>query len=302
MLRIPRITEAYIKDGLKNVDYSAIFEPSIGLNFHYPDCAFFALLMEIQDPKHILDLGSYFGLLPIMSEHLHKLYGSGKKFQWTLVDNCSYVKELADYILTNKEMSGKFLTQRHVETWKLSKVDISKQHLFEHHDTFCVPPTTPDEFYTYWDKFTKLYGIDNPSMEMYTNLSEVGTDKKFSLVMFDLASESFKENILIFRDLIKNYTSDNVIVVLDDIDAKHPMGMAMFNFILDTTDFVPVAFSTGKVAIQRADFKKDFIFTKTVDAELRAIGRYGRNVSQSHFNFFFRETYKWGDYLDMCAN
>ena len=303
MLQIPRITANYVWQGFNNtIDQTALFKPDIALNFHYPDCAFFALLMELKNPKHILDLGSYFGLLPILTENLHTLYGEDKKFNWTLIDNCSYVKELADFTRGNGALSGKFLKQFHLNSWKLENINPEKQKMFEVHGGYCVPPSTPEEFTTFWEKFTSHYKIKNPYKEMYSGLKSIPDQRKFDLVMFDLASESFEENLEIFQDLVNNYMTDDAIIVMDDIYPKHPRGMALFQWIIDNTDFVPLAFSTNKIAIQQKQFKNEFMFTTVMNADLRANGSFTHDVPQKYFNFFFHNAYKWGDFLNLRAN
>lgn len=298
MLQIPRITESYIQLGLKNLDQVALFKPDIGLNFHYPDCAFFALLMELKNPKHILDLGSYFGLLPILTEHLHSMYGEGKKFDWTLIDNCSYVKELADYIKGNGDFNGRFLNSKHLETWKVSNLTPWKKDMFELHGEYCVPPATPEEFYLFWEKFTSYYKMGNPKKEMYVSLNDIPSKKKFDLVMFDLAAEAYDNNLEMFNTLVNEHINEDAIIVMDDILPRHPRAMSMFYYIIDYTEFVPVAFSTNKIAIQRKQFKEEFIFNTTANSGLRAEGM----AIQPYFNFYFHKSYKWGDYLNLRAN
>ena len=301
MLQIPKITERYISQGFKTIDQKALLEPNIGLNFFYPDCVMFALLLDIQNPSRVLDLGSYFGLLPILSEQLHKLYGEGKKFQWTLIDNCSYVKELADFIQGRGPFTGIHLKNRHLETWKLENIEEEKQHFFKKTDQYCIPPYTPEEFHAFWKKFTEHFKLDNPNKEMYTGFDTMPADRKFELAMFDLASENFEVNKMMFETLVKDYASDDIIIVMDDISPQHPNSMALFNYILDTTDFLPLAFSTNKIAIQRKEFKEDFIFNKTAKAGHRGRGLPTKDVPQPYFNFFFRSAYKWGDYLNLGA-
>ena len=304
MLQIPRITSNFISEGFnKTLDHVALFKPDIALNFHYPDCVFFTLLMELKNPKHILDLGSYFGMLPILTEKLHSLYGENKKFNWTLIDNCSYVKELANFTKGTGELSGKFLKQFHLNSWKLANIMPFKQQMFEVHGEYCVPPTTPEEFFIFWEKFTTFYKIDNPPYrEMYDSLKSIPDQRKFDLVLFDLAADGFEENQVIFQNLVDNYITDDAIIVMDDIYPKHPRGMALFQWIIDTTGFLPVAFSTNKVALIKKQFKDKFMFTTVMDAGLRANGSFTYAVPQEHFNFFFHTAYKWGDFLDLKAN
>jgi hypothetical protein len=303
MLQIPRITSKFISEGFNNtIDQIALFEPDIALNFHYPDCVLFALLIELKNPKHILDLGSYFGMLPLLTEHLHALYGDNKKFNWTLVDNCSYVKELTNFIKGDVKFSGRFLKQFHVDTWNIKNVKPWKQQMFEIHGEYCVPPSTPEEFATFWEKFTSYYKIGNPYKEMYNSLTSIPSQRKFDLVMFDLAAESFEENLEIFQDLLDNYITDDAIIVMDDIYPKHPRGMALFQWIIDNTDFIPLAFSTNKIAIQQKQFKNEFMFTTVMNAGLRANGSFTHAIPQEHFNFFFHKAYKWGDFLNLRAN
>lgn len=301
MLQIPRITDNYIIKGFRTLDYFSLNEPDIGLNFHYPDCAFFTLLMEIKKPKHILDLGSYFGLLPILTEELYKLYGDGKKFHWTLIDNCSYVKELADFIRGDGTFSGIYLRDYHLKTWKIENMKLYKSAMFEKHGEYCVPPSTPAEFYGFWEKFTTYYKLDNPHKEMYTGFSSIPFQRKFDLVMFDLAAENFDENLDMWTILTEKYINDDAIIVMDDIIPRHPRAMSLFLYLMDKTDFSPVAFSTNKIAMMRKDFHDKFIFTDTLEAGLRAEGLPTRDVPQPYFNFYQHHSYKWGNYLNLRA-
>lgn len=302
MLQIPKITENHILKGFKTLDRVALVEPDISLNFHYPDCAFFALLMELKNPKHILDLGSYFGLLPILTEHLHTLYGDNKKFNWTLVDNCLYVKELANFIKETGTLSGKFLGQSHLDTWKLQNIKANKQHLFETYGEYCVPPSSPEEFAVFWEKFSLHYNLNNPYKEMYNGLESIPAQRKFDLVMFDLSADGFEQNLEIFQNLVTNYINNDAIIVMDDVLPRHPRGMALFQWIIDNTDFLPLAFSTNKIALQRVQFKQDFMFTTVTNAGFRADGSLTRAIPQKYFNFFFQHAYKWGEYLNLKAN
>lgn len=302
MLQIPKITDNFVWKGFKTLDHGDLFEPDIALNFHYPDCAFFALLMEIKNPKYILDLGSYFGMLPILTEQLHTLYGDNKKFNWTLIDNCLYVKELAEFVKGTGEFSGRFLRQLHLDTWKLENIKPWKQAMFEISGEYCVPPSTPDEFVKFWEKFTEYYKLGNPYKEMYDSLESIPDQRKFDLVMFDLAADGFEENLEIFQNLVANYINEDAIIVMDDILPRHPRGFALFQWIIDNTDFSPVAFSTNKIAIQKKQFKDDFMFNKVVNGGYRADGSLTQALPQKYFNFFIHKAYKWGEYLNLKAN
>lgn len=301
MLQIPKITDNFVWQGFKTLDHIGLFEPDIALNFHYPDCAFFALLMEIKNPKHILDLGSYFGMLPILSEQLHTLYGDNKKFNWTLIDNCLYVKELADFVRGKGEFSNRWLRNYHLKTWRLENIKPWKQRLFEVHGEYCVPPSTPEEFNVFWEKFTSYYKLGNPAKEMYSSLASIPDQRKFDLVMFDLAADGFEQNQEIFLDLTANYINHDAIIVMDDILPRHPRGFALFQWIIDNTEFKPLAFSTNKIALQRNQYKSDFM-TLTENAGYRANGSFDNANPQQYFNFFFHNAYKWGDYLNLRAN
>lgn len=302
MLQIPKITDNFLWQGFKTLDHVALFEPDIALNFHYPDCAFFALLMEIKNPTHILDLGSYFGLLPILTEHLHALYGDNKKFNWTLIDNCTYVKELSNFIRGNEAFSGRYLRQQHLNTWKLENIKHWKQEMFEIQGEYCVPPSTPDEFILFWEKFTSYYELGNPSKDMYDSLSSIPDDRKFDMVMFDLAADGFEQNQEIFINLTDNYINDDAIIVMDDILPRHPRGLALFQWIIDNTEFLPIAFSTNKIALQRNKYRNDFMFNKVEPMGYRANGSFEHATPQKYFNFFFHKAYKWGNYLNLRAN
>ena len=75
-LLIPRLTKEYIRDGMKVLNYYTFYEPEVVLNFNYPDVVLFALLAHVKKPKNILDLGSFFGLLPFAVEEIFRFSNS----------------------------------------------------------------------------------------------------------------------------------------------------------------------------------------------------------------------------------
>jgi hypothetical protein len=279
----------------------ALFEPDIALNFQFVDCALFALLMEAKNPTHILDVGSYFGMLPILSEQLHWMYGDQKKFNWTLVDDCSYVKEIANYFKGIGEFSGTNLRATHRDTFLVKNTKQWKQVMFEIHGDYCIPPVSPSEFNLFWDKFTNYYKLQRPSIEMHTALDSIPAGRKFDLVMFDLAAESYDTNLLMFQRLLE-IVSDDAIIVMDDLNPAHPKAMALFQYIIDTTDFSPLAFSNNKIAIQRKKYKQDFIFTTIVNAGLYGVGEQMKVTEAPYYMFFRQYGYKWEDYIVVRPN
>ena len=297
-LVIPRLLEEYIRDGFKKLDWHAFYEPDTVLNFHYPDTVLFALLAHVKKPKHILDLGSFFGMMPFIVEEIFRSSGSDERFNWTLVDNCLYTKELAEAINTNTTTSGRYLSQKHFNAWRQENVPPWKEHFLKKSGDFFIPPSNPNEFRAYWFRFAAHYGITMPSMTMFENIEEV-QDRKFDLVHFDLTAGASELNKNMFNYIIKHKLNDDGIIVFDDIRPQHPKMLLFFQYILSTSDFRPVAFSTGKIAMMRKQHKPGFIFSVD-NAGLRQV----IHTRDSYFSFALAggEETDWGDFLDLRTN
>lgn len=297
-LRIPRLTREYIRDGFKTLNWHSFYEPDLVLNFHYPDVVLFALLAHVKQPKHILDLGSFFGMLPFIVEEIYRSSDSTKQFNWTLVDTCLYTKEFAEAITNNTPISARYLNQTHFDAWRCENVLPWKEVMFKRFGDYFVPPSTPSEFDTFWYRFALHHKIPKPFMTMFETIEQV-KDTKFDLVHFDLTAGASELNKNMFNHLITHNLSDDGIIVFDDMRPQHPKMLVFFQYILATSDFRPVAFSTGKIAMMRKQYKAEFIF-KADNEGLREV----KHTRDDYFSFQLAggEETDWGDFLDLRAN
>jgi hypothetical protein len=297
-LVIPRLTEEYIRDGFKTLDWHAFYEPDTVLNFHYPDVVLFSLLAHVKKPKHILDLGSFFGMLPFIVEEIFRSSGSNEQFNWTLVDNCLYTKEFAEAIKNKTPISARYLNQKHFNAWRRENVIPRKETLFDKSGYYLLPPSNPMEFRAYWHRFSSSYNVPMPPMIMVESIEEVN-DKKFDLVHFDLTAGASELNKRMFNHIAEHKLNDDGIIVFDDMRPQHPKMLLFFQYILATTDFRPVAFSTGKIAMMRKKYKPEFIF-KVDNEGLREVN----HTRDNYFSFALAggEETDWGDFLDLRAN
>ena len=298
-LLIPRLTKEYIRDGLKKLDYYTFYEPEVVLNFHYPDVVLFALLAHIKKPKNILDFGSFFGLLPFVVEEIFRSSGLNQQFNWTLVDTCLYTKELAEAIKNNTPVTGRYLNINQFNGWHEDNVPPWKEHaFFPKVGKYYLPPSNPTEFNGYWFRLAMHYNIPKPAMTMFEGIEET-QGKKFDLVHFDLTAGAYELNKNMFEYLVKNNLNDDGIIVFDDMRPQHPRMLLFFQYILASTDFRPIAFSTGKIAMMRKKYKEDFI--KRVEAEgLIEI----EHTRDSYYSFQPSGGLEsdWGDFLDLRTN
>jgi len=297
-LVIPRLTEEYIRDGFKTLDWYSLYEPDLVLNFHYPDVALFALLAHVKQPKHILDLGSFFGMLPFIVEEIFRSSGSDRRFNWTLVDTCLYTKELAEAIKNGISTSGRYLSKKHFDAWHQENATPWKEHWFAKSGDYFLPPSNPFEFGIFWYRFASHYKIPTPYIKMFESIEEV-KDTKFDLVHFDLTAGASELNKNMFNHIIQHRLNDDGIIVFDDMRPQHPKMLVFFQYILATSDFRPVAFSTGKIAMMRKQHKPGFIFSVD-NAGLRQV----IHTRDSYFSFALAggEETDWGDFLDLRTN
>lgn len=298
-LVVPRLTEEYVRDGFKTFHHYTFYDPEVVLNFHYPDAVLFALLAHVKKPKHILDLGSFFGLLPFIIEEIFRSSGSQEQFNWTLVDSCLYTKELAEAIKNNTPVSARYLSVEQFNGWHEDNVPPWKEYkIFDKVGKYYLPPSTPREFNGYWFRLAKFHEIPRPLMVMFESLEEV-QDRKFDLVHFDLTAGAYELNKNMFEDLVKHNLSDDGIIVFDDMRPQHPKMLLFFQYILSSTDFRPIAFSTGKIAMMRKQYKDDFI--KKVDSAglIEVI-----HTRDSYYSFQIGKGLEsdWGNFLDIRAN
>jgi hypothetical protein len=299
-LLVPRLTRDYIRDGFKNLKHYTFYEPDVVLNMHYPDIILFALLAHVKQPNHILDLGSFFGLLPFAVEEVFRSSDNQQQFKWTLVDNCLYTKELAEAIKNNTGLSTRFLSKKHFDGWHQDNVPAWKEGMFfDKVGEYFLPPSTVAEFNGYWFKIANHHKIPRPYMQMFESMEEV-KDKKFDLVHFDLTAGAYELNKNTFLSLVEHNLSDDGIIVFDDMRPQHPNMLLFFQYILANTDFRPIAFSTGKIAMMRKSHKEAFI-NAVVDNGLIEVDY---RLKDSYFSFqrCGAGDTDWGNFLDLRTN
>lgn len=299
-LAIPRLTEEYVRDGYKSFDWYTFYNPDIVLNFHWPDAVLFTLLAHVKKPKHILDLGSYFGILPFVVEEISRINNCPESFDWTLIDSCLYTKELASVVKGEIALTLRYLNNYHLNTWHVDNVPSWKENtLFKRVGDYYLPPSTPLEFENFWTALSTHYKVSQPSMTMFESIEEV-QDIKFDLVHFDLAAGNYQVNKAMFNLISVHKLNDDGIIVFDDMRPQHPNMLLLFQYILETSDFRPIAFSTGKIAMMRKKYKAEFILN-VENAGLKEIDRRKRDNYYS-FAVSDGEDAKWGDFLDLRAN
>lgn len=298
MLQIKRTSN--LGSGILN--WKSLHEPNMVLNFHYPDSVFFAMLAYIKKPKNILDLGSFGGMLPFITEDIMKVGNCDEKYNWILVDDCRYTKELYNAIKENGTVTGLYLKSKHLESWKKSNLETWKVNVFDEHGNYCLPPTSPDKFRSYWNKFADYYKISVPSMSMFNTLEQIPIDTKFDLVHFDLAAGWYEENLQVLELLLNCYMDESGIIVFDDIMPKHPKMIMLFLNLLENTDYVPVAFSTGKIAVIKKQHKEYFTEVLVHEADLVDAGLPYLETKNEFFKFYKEPSNRWGTYLNIRAN
>jgi hypothetical protein len=296
---IPRLTREYIRDGFKTLDYYTLYEPELALNFHYPDAVLFSLLAHVKKPQDVLDLGSYFGMFPFVIEEIYRVANNDARFKWTLVDNCLYTKELAGAIKNNTGLSNRWLNQSHLDGWHVDNVPEWKRRcFFSKEGDYYLPPSNPAEFYGFWHRISAFYNIQKPTVSMLESVEEL-QNRKFDLLHFDLTAGAYELNKSMFETIVKNNLNNDSIIVFDDMTPRHPNMLLLFQYILASSDFRPIAFSTGKIAMMRKQYKPDFIY-KVGQAGLMEIN----HTRDSYYSFQQNpgRDSDWGDYLDIRGN
>ena len=125
------------------------------------------------------------------------------------------------------------------------------------------------------------------------------TTVKFDLVHFDLTAGAYELNKEVFEQLAANNLSDDGIIVFDDMTPRHPKMLLFFQYLITKTEFRPIAFSTGKIALMRRGHKQAFI-----DKALAA-GLIDPDDERSYYYAFLVEGHPdsdWGDFLNLRAN
>ena len=297
ILKIPKLKTALIKNGLNKLHYHALFEPTRMLgsnNDHlYLDSVLITMLSHAKQSKKILDLGSYFGMLPFFVEDLYRVSNTPNEIEWTLVDNCLYLIEMHNYLKGEAPLSNNFLSIAHSVEWQKDNIPLRTQALFDSTDTHCLPPINSIQFQQYWEKLATTYlDVKCPNMKMYEALDQLDGEK-FDFASFDLSAGLYKNSKDMFSKMLPHVT-DDAIIVIDDVAPTHPEAMAFFNHIMKDYNFVPVAFSPGKVAVMQLKYKE--LFLQQVDKQV-IINEI--EVDESNYYFSFRENEIWGSYLKL---
>ncbi len=280
--------------GLSKLNKAAFYTPSriLGPNDSvFDDNVLTALLAYGSDSKQILDLGSYFGMLPFFVEDLVRAGNEQYLPTWTLVDNMLYVNELRASLENSSTLTGRFLPEHFLKEW----YDLNERtvQLFEHTDTKILPPVTVDAFNAYWQKLATYYDVQKPNMSMHTSLYDV-PQITYDLVSYDLSAGRYTENKPLLEHVILNHTHENTIIVLDDVWPKHPMTMALFYHIVSTFDYKPVAFSRHKVAIMKPTAKGAFL-----EKLSSRVNVHENRPNLSYYGFRKSTNEYWGDFLQL---
>lgn len=297
ILQIPKITSSFFKDGFNALNYNALFEPTrilgSGSDQIYLDSVLVTLLSYAKQSKKVLDLGSYFGMLPFIVEDLHRRGNMKFDIDWVLVDNCMYVKELYNDLKGIASLSGDFLSYSHLAGWDKDSMPGNTRKLFDVHNNSCLPPINAEQFQIYWKKLAADYlNVECPNMTMYEDLSLL-KGQKFDFVIFDLVAGMFKNSVKLFDEL-QDYLTDDAIVIIDDVLPRHPETMAFFHYILKTYNYAPIAFSLGKIAIMKPEHKEKFL----TEAE-HYIAIHELNLNSPDFYCYYRVNEIWGPYLQL---
>jgi hypothetical protein len=242
--------------------------------------------------------------MPFTIEEIFRSADCQGNFNWTLVDNCLYTKELAESIRNSTSLSNRWLSQRHLDEWHEDNISPrKKERLFlEKVGQYHLPPSNLTEFEAYWFRLAIFHRIPKPNMVMFESLQEV-KDKKFDLVHFDLAAGAYEVNRDTFEYLINNSLSDDGIVVFDDMTPKHPNMLILLQSILTTTSFRPIAFSTGKIAMMRKQYKNSFIDAAYKAGLMEDLNKVS-TLPDEYYSFqrCGGSESNWGDFLDIRAN
>lgn len=297
ILQIPKLNSSFFKNGFDKLHYHAMFNPTRILGTSndqiYLDSVLVTLLSYAKQSKKILDLGSYFGMLPFIVEDLHRLGNVNFKIDWTLVDNCTYVKELHQYIIGQASLSGNFMSVAHSNEWNKSKIVLPTQKLFDSYGDSCLPPINAEQFQLYWQKLASDYlDVTCPSMTMYEDLSLL-EGQKFDFVVFDLSAGRFKNSVDMFG-ILQNHVTDDAIIVIDDITPSHPETMAFFQHVMKTYNYAPVAFSPGKIAVMHTEQKAEFLLKAESKITINEM-----NFDSTSFYCYYKDNEVWGPYLQL---
>lgn len=279
---------------------SLLHAPRLLLNYEFNDLAFFTLLAYIKKPSNILDLGSYTGFLPFLVERLSLLANSPQQYNWTLVDDSRYLRELKSSIVDNNPLSGKGLVDIHKASWLKNKVPPAMGSILNEHNDYYLPPVEPKEFADLWAKFSIIANIAQPQTAMYNKLEAVPSSLKFDLVHFDLAAGN-PENAEVFNYLHQNHLSEDSIVVFDDVEIAHPKMFLMFLDIIEKTELRPVAVGMQKIAVMNRAYKDAFINITNQVGLIDFSATPFRNKVNEPYRFFPETSERWGPYLNLRA-
>jgi hypothetical protein len=297
ILQIPKLTNSFFKNGFDALSYNALFEPTRVLGSStdqiYLDTVLVTLLSYAKQSKKVLDLGSYFGMLPFIVEDFHRRSNAKFDIEWTLVDNCMYVKELYQYIKGTAPLSGDFMSFAHAAEWSTDKIPRATRELFDSHADSCLPPINAEQFQLYWKKLAADYlNVECPNMTMYEDIALL-EGQKFDFAIFDLSAGLFENSVKLFNDL-QNYVTDDAIILIDDISPSHPETMALFQHIMKTYNYAPVAFSPGKIAVMHPEHKEKFLLQAENYIVINEL-----TIPNLAFSCQYKVNEVWGPYIQL---
>lgn len=255
----------------------------------------FAQLTHLFQPKSFLDLGCYYGALPMMVEDLLELAASDHsgKTQWYLVDNFSFFKE----------------TKKHNQNYNPNDPWLS-----EVARDFCdsvrnpkAPgilknfpiPTDPTQLESV------LRGVADRFKAPYPNIVQIAEDVrhlndiKFDLVSFDLSANSFANNFAMLELLVNGFLNKNAVIAIDDIAAEHPSQLVLFLEAVQSLNLQLIGVAGKTTLMSNVDIKEKHDLIDSIH-KARA---YAANDGQ---NFFWiledTKSEKYGSLLKMLPN
>ncbi len=255
----------------------------------------FAQLTHLFQPNTLLDLGCYYGALPMMVEDLLELVSSDHcgKTQWYLVDDFSFFK----------------LTKQHNLNY-----DPNNPHLSDVIRDFCGSVRNPSargvlkEFPIPTDPKmleSVIRGVATKFQALYPNIVQITENvadlagTKFDFVSFDLSASNFQNNLAILKLLVKDFLNKNAVIAVDDIAAEHPSQLALFLEAIQDLNLQFIGVAGKTTLLSNVDIKEKHDFITSI-YNTRA---YATNDGQNFFWYLEdTQTEKYGSLLKMLPN
>lgn len=253
-INMPRLGS---KLGYPSYPESAIFSPVLQLSENrrqgHHDTVFMAQLIHAWQPRNILDLGCYTGMLGAFVEDLLRDCGSdhASHSSWTLVDNFDFLRDLRNGL--NDPAHKCFgLNELLKPVWQEAMTA-------KHYMT--LPPETPEQLLEFISAIVKAHAGVMPEIgSINTGISQV--TGKYDFVIYDLYGANYTFETA--KHVVNNLVLDQGLIVFDDMKPRWPQQMAMFVNIVNTLPVIPVAFNSAKVAMIKTtrEFKEALLREK----------------------------------------